>query len=576
MIALCGVLIIRGAEGLRLPETDAALRTLRHRGPDHSASRQLLGEGTLLAHTRLKILDLADNANQPMSSPDGRWIISYNGEVVNFRALRAEIGDRWHWKTSSDTEVILAAWSVWGAASLHRFVGMFAFAVVDTRERQLHLVRDRFGIKPLYVAHTHDQTVAASEIPAILELLPSVQPNLSTIRTYLELGLYDHCEATFFTGIQRVMPGSIWSLDLETGETTTETWYRISDHLVDLHTSDSAELIAETARLASQAVLSHEVADVPLGMNVSGGVDSAMLVAAGSSGPLQEVPLLHLEFPGYSERDSAARLNGTRRLSVVKVTERDVLNLLRETVRQQAEPFGGVFIVAYNLLYRMARQIGVKVLLDGNGVDETFLGYSKYLANNPRPTMSIDGTDATSRTWIGNALTREELLPSEVPEISGERARDLALWDLTAGKIPRALRFTDRVSMAHSCELRVPFLDHRLVEFGCSIPTSRLLSAKGTKLVWRDAVHSATKSNEAFAPKKSVQTPQREWIHGLMRPLITQVLESDSFRDRQWVDAKRAREYFEDFEATPSSNSFPIWQWLNLELWAQTFFDGEP
>ena len=169
-------------------------------------------------HARLKIIDISDTANQPMSSACGRFTLIYNGEIYNYLALRDEIGDRWSWRTRSDTEVLMAAWSLWGAACLDKLVGMFAFAIHDAQLGELTLVRDRFGIKPLYRIKVGEAIFFASEIPPLLRFLPDVRADNSTILTYLQNGLYDHGVHTFFSGVESVAPASLITVNLRTGD----------------------------------------------------------------------------------------------------------------------------------------------------------------------------------------------------------------------------------------------------------------------------------------------------------------------------------------------------------------------
>ena len=599
---MCGLIAAWNPSGLHGLEDSLAkaLGNLHHRGPEAQAAILREGHRLHLAHVRLKIIDTSDGANQPFVSPCERWAIVFNGEIYNYLALRAEIGDRWSWRTRSDTEVLMAAWALWGAACLDKLVGMFAFAIHDALLGELTLVRDRFGIKPLYQIKVGEAIFFASEIPPLLRFLPSIQADNSTILTYLQNGLYDHGVHTFFSGVESVAPASLVTLNLKTGAVSQRKWYSLADNIPDLSGASENELLDRTEELIVQAVRSHLVSDVAVGLNVSGGVDSSMLVRT----TLAELGHAHLftqDYDGYSELPWVKEVSEGGTLHVANLNLQKINTYLPQTVQSQAEPFGGTFVCGYNALYELAHKENVTVLLDGNGVDEVFLGYKRhhqiYVASStsraeqeqrtadfkvfwgdsPRAVIegaSIDGTDGLCPDAISPGLRAHSVYVKASVSQFGSAVRQAAADDLLYAKIPRGLRFNDRVSMAHSRELRVPFLDHRLVEFGFGIPEKFLFGEQGSKLLFRKLLAKRAPSSVAYASKRSVQSPQREWLGTGWRALVEQVLTSDSFRSRGWVDPAQAQAAYNAYLHGRQENSFFIWQWLNLELWARTFLDG--
>jgi asparagine synthase (glutamine-hydrolysing) len=576
---MCGLLAIFRPGGVDPDEPARMLDLLAHRGPDASGVWRS-GDGRLaLGQTRLKIIDLSDSANPPMRSADGRWSIVYNGEVVNFADLRRAYRGPWQFRTHSDTEVVLATFAEKGLAAMQGWVGMFAFVLFDSRGRKLHFARDRFGIKPLYWTRLADGGVAiASEIPPLLKVAPRVAADEDTIRTYLETGEYDAGSHTFFSGIHALGAGCAAELDLATGELTERRWYRLSDHVPDLGGVDEADLVEQGAAIVERAILNHQVSDVPVGLNVSGGVDSSVLVAVSS----RDIPDLHVFTQDYEEPYSEARwvrkvANGAH-LHLCNLRRNDIEQKLDWTVRRQAEPFGGITVIGYDALYRAATAKGITVLLDGNGIDECFLGYTKYTAMRAGgasgdATRAIDGTVATASDCVTADLKRSAnllLTPAEGAAFA-DPTKAAAARDLLVSKTPRALRFNDRISMGHSKELRVPFLDHRLVEFGFGVPTRHLLAGGHTKALFRAIARRWIPADVAEAPKRSVQSPQREWLAGAWEQLVREVLNSKSFADRGWVDPLRARAAYDRYLAGNRENSFFVWQWLNLELWARAY-----
>ncbi len=597
---MCGLIVAWNPAGLAHAPLAKGLADLHHRGPDAQATVWRDSHRLYFGHARLKIIDVSDGANQPFISPCERWAIVFNGEIYNYLTLRSEIGDRWQWRTRGDTEVLMAAWSLWGPACLDKLVGMFAFAIHDMQTNELSLVRDRFGIKPLYRAKVGEAFFFASEITPLLRFLPNIQADNSTILTYLQNGLYDHGEHTFFSGVQSVSPASLETINLKTGVVSVRQWYSLAKHIPDLSGASESELLDRTEVLIDQAIQSHLISDVSVGLNVSGGVDSSMLVRA----TLAELGHAHLftqNYKGYSELAWVNEISEGGTLHVANLDLNCINGYLPKTVRSQAEPFGGVVVCGYNALYELACHEDVTVLLDGNGVDEVFLGYKRYhqiyvasaTSHSERERMaadfeafwgerpkaiiagaSIDGTDGLRpqaiTTQLSTCSPHVETLQAEFFSPVRQAAAD----DLLRAKIPRGLRFNDRVSMAHSRELRVPFLDHRLVEFGFGIPEKFLFDAKGSKLLFRKLLAKRASDNIAFAAKRSVQSPQREWLANGWHGLVEEILSSDSFRSRGWIDPDQARREYEAYLRGSQENSFFIWQWLNLELWARSFLDG--
>ena len=578
-----------------------AVVDLNHRGPDAYNIMYFDNRKIFFAHTRLKIIDVSNNANQPFISPCGRWILTYNGEIYNFKELRKEIADRWTWKTMSDTEVLLAAWYLWGKDCLNKLVGMFAFIILDKKDKMLTLVRDRFGIKPLYKLIKKDFMAFSSEITPLLRFQKNISPDNSAVRTYLEKGNYDHCERTFFNEIHSVLPGTVTEINLYKDYHKTEKWYYISDHIKDNNCMSEDDIINETERLARQAISSNLISDVGLGLNVSGGVDSSMLVNM-TREQLNDTNLFTQDYLGYSELPWVKEISKGEKLNVENITFGRISDFLKDTVKSQAEPFGGVFVCGYNSIYQSARKKNIKVLLDGNGVDEAFLGYEKYhqlyvelakdtkyyeklkkefthfWGHDPEPfkaNSSIDGSNGLKPEAINKNLLKNDLLLSRENINFKNPVKQLAVNDLLFNKIPRGLRFNDRVSMFNSCELRVPFLDHRLVEFAYSIPINLLINNKGSKVIFRKVLSKKVSNNIAFSKKRSIQSPQREWLSKEWRVLVEDTIGSKSFADRGWIDPLIAKNFYSDYLNGDKKNSFFIWQWINLELWARCFLDGD-
>lgn len=605
---MCGIVGAFSKRQLDPGKCGKALDLLFHRGPDDQTAKYYEQNRLFFGHTRLKVIDLSNDANQPFVSDCGNYEIIFNGEIFNFKELRKSIEGEFSFRTSGDTEVLLNLYRKHGPDCLKLLNGMFAFAIYDKRERRLFLARDRFGIKPLFYALNEGVFCFASEIKPLLCLTGKSEPDNRMIGTYLATSHCDFSDRTFFADVRQLGAGHCMAFDFEGEAPRISQWYQLGAAPLDGSISPAGieELVEETI---SRSIKRHLVADVAVGLNVSGGVDSSTLIHFASQ-HLGECHTFTQDFKGYSERPWVEEV--TRGLSLhthfADLGPRKIQDQLQNTVLHQEQPFGGVAVIGYSYLYSLAKKLGITVLLDGNGIDEIFLGYKKYHLEHLTDQKAEDGFSNLLREYCAfwqedeqMALRRVEALAKnssmidgtahqglaavsgdlrklehyEIPQIDTFECgvKNSAARDLLRTKIPRGLRFNDRMSMMHSRELRVPFLDYELVELAYSLPTSELLNASGTKAVMRKVLSKSVDRSIAFALKRSIQTPQNDWLADDYRDLVLDVLESDSFRGRGWIDVDKAKDQYQAYLQGDQSTSFFIWQWINLEYWARTFFD---
>lgn len=589
-----------------------------HRGPDAGAVTVL--PGAVLGHRRLSIIDLSDRAAQPMTSADGRFVLVFNGEIYNYRELRRDLEGTYPFRTESDTEVILATWIAWGEAMLERFNGMFAFCLYDTIERRAFFARDRFGQKPLHFAEHRDRLLFASEVKALLAAGVPAKPNLDAWARYLAHASYDDDADTFFAGVMQLRPGECATWDAEHG-LHRRTYYALHERVAGLPFDvDVAEAAAEVRRLLTDAVTIHMRSDVPVGISLSGGLDSsAMLATLDLAGELHHgVRCFSFDFGGdLSERpwiEAAAGHHGLTS-TITTYTPADFRKSIRPMVWHLEGPIGGLANCALGAVIRDARVAGITVLQDGTGLDEAFGGYqnhhNRYLgqllasgdpaapraaeayarnwgvsvsdaiaaahAELERAHTTIDGT-VPVRLDLLTASFRDAYGDVPIPPIAetGDPMRDALVDYLQVRKIPRNTRMKDRLSMAYSIELRLPFLDHRLVEYALRLPPAYWFWEGRTKGVVREALRGTMDDAVRTASKRSIQAPQGVWLRQEpMRSYIRELIASESFASRGMFDVERARTAYEDFIAHGAPNSFFVWQWINMEEWFRVFVDGE-
>jgi asparagine synthase (glutamine-hydrolysing) len=566
---MCGIAAIAGTDWTRA-DLGRMVGQQVHRGPDGRGIYVSPAHTAGLGHNRLRIIDLTDAGRQPMSSPNGRFWIAFNGEIYNYIELKAELGGH-HYRTRTDTEVILAAYERWGADCLHRFYGMFSMVIWDEHEQRLFAARDRFGVKPLVYHHRADGTLfIASEVKALHGAGVPAQADTIAWATYLARGWSDYSSRTFWAGAQSLPPGHM--LTWKGGAITTSAWYRLSEAVGPRVDERGIEIVEEEyTALLHDAVRLRFRSDVPVGIAVSGGVDSSALLAlvAPHADSIKAFTFVTGD-ARYDELPWVRRMleHTGHRAVVCRIGASDVPDLTRAVQERQDEPFGGVPTLAYARLFEQAKAEGVTVLLDGQGMDEQWAGYDYYLqaaAGQARPLVQ-GARDATVRPDCLSSEFRAVADPFQPARPFSDAIQNLQYRDTLCAKIPRALRFNDRASMRSSVELREPFLDHRLFELAMRQPPERKIAGGRTKVLLRQLVRRLAPADVVYAPKRPVQTPQREWLRGPLSGWAEASIEQALSRRPEWFDAGSVREAWRAYCRGESDNSFYVWQWISLAL----------
>lgn len=604
----------------------SGLIALSHRGPDDRGEwfHQSPHGNLALGQTRLSIIDLSPGGHQPMHSPDGRYTIVFNGEIYNYRELRQELALLGHaFRSSSDTEVLLAGWAQWGKSCLSRLRGMFAFTVFDRIEQTLICVRDAFGIKPFYYVAGEGCFLFASEVPALLALLPNPPPlNLQRAYDYLVFGGYDDQEATFFDGIRHLLPGHLLTLQLSKASAPViERWWwpAITEH-TDLSFADAADQLRS---MFLDNIRLHLRSDVPLGTALSGGVDSSAVVCA--------IRYLEPEMPihtfSYVARGSevdeerwADQVNdhvGAIPHKVV-VSPEELADDLDDMIHAQGEPFGSTSIYAQFRVFKLARDHGVTVTLDGQGADELLAGYNGYPSPRMRSLLekrllveliqflrawsawpgrtTSQGVKGLIEPWVpvslrglayrvigrnpapawlvtaffqehGVALT-PPLKPGSLTDETGRRLVAALRHALTGQGLNALLRHGDRNSMRWSVESRVPFLTTDMAEFLLSLPESYLISPQGeTKHIFRAAMRGIVpdiildrKDKIGFA------TPEQAWLKQLGNTIFDWL---DAAEALPFLNAAQCRRKVKMIIEGHRYFDFQAWRLINFCRWAQ-------
>ncbi|WP_268035017.1 asparagine synthase (glutamine-hydrolyzing) [Algoriphagus sp. PAP.12] len=535
-----------------------------HRGPDNTG----LWEDSnycVLGHKRLSIIDLSSDGNQPFLSRSGRYSLVFNGEIYNYIELKKELGGM-PFRSDSDTEVLLYSFEKNGQDFLQDLNGMFAFSIWDIKEKKLFAARDRFGVKPFYYAIKEGQFYFASEIPSLFEAGIPRRPNEKVWASYFTSGKYSVGKETFWEGIYSLEPGH--SLEFQNGKLKVWKWYDFekavfeeSHHLLENPKEYLKELLLDSTRLRFRA-------DVPVGFNLSGGLDSSMLFSLINSQFGDDSNIEAFTFYTGDDRYDEIEyvkslLEGSNfKLNPVLLSPQEVPDLALQMAKQQMEPYGGLPTIAYSKLFKVAREKGFKVLLDGQGADESWAGYDYYFKDT---NFTIQGVKSSPfRPQVLTRDFRELKDPQSEPQPFDNRLQNLQYRDLFQTKLQRALRFSDRVSMQFSTELREPFLDYRLVEKVFSLPTEMKIQGNTQKWLFREIANDFLKNDIRLAPKRPLQTPQREWLGLELKEWVLDQVKSLS--GTGWFDKNEIDKELDLYMKGDKDSSFHIWQWVNTAL----------
>ncbi|RTY92259.1 asparagine synthase (glutamine-hydrolyzing) [Flavobacterium sp. GT3R68] len=563
---MCGIAGILGKQS-NSDTILAMLEAQKHRGPD--ATNVWNDDKIVLGHNRLSIIDLSDEANQPMISNCGDYRIIFNGEIYNYLELKEQLKDFYQFKTHSDTEVLLAAYLYWGNEALEKLNGMFSFVIWDAEKEKLFAARDRFGVKPFYYTVWENQLYFASEIKTLFAAgIPKIK-NQKVWANYFVYGTYGMPYETFWESIHQLPGGHFMEVSFAEKITKQtlhiQKWYDFPKRIAMIDQLPEAELKIQYESLLKDAIQLRFRADVPLGMNVSGGLDSSTLISLVHENLPSEQSIEAFTFytgnENYDELPWVHELMEKTQYPLHKVllTQEAIPKLIEEVSYYQDEPFGGFPTLAYSLLFREARANGIKVILDGQGMDEAWAGYDYYHNNSNNIIQGL-----TTSPVRPEALTDgfKHSAQKEIYDSPFDNAlQNLQYRDLFYTKIPRALRFNDRISMMHSTELREPFLDYRLVELAFAQKASTKLHNGQTKWLLRDLVREKLGDAISLAPKRALQTPQREWIAKELNGYVSEKIEQ--FSQFTFVNATQTTVIWQNYCKGNQDNSFFIWQWVN-------------
>jgi asparagine synthase (glutamine-hydrolysing) len=618
---MCGIAGIYSRYNNKLNQTTVQqlIQAIGHRGPDGDGIYE--AKHIVLGQKRLAIIDLSDNGRQPMVVDNGNYSITFNGEIYNYQELRKELEQAGYtFYSDTDTEVILHSYREWGKDCLHRFNGMWAFALWDNRKKELFCARDRFAVKPFHYWYDGNTFIFCSEIKGLLRH-PYIKPrqNEQAIYDFIIYGRVNHTNETFFKDIYQ-LPGAHYCVVSERGLEKYRYWDISEDNQFCGNAEEAAN---EFYRIFEDAVKLRFRSDVEVASCLSGGLDSSSIVCVADklikSGQLQTGHKLNtfslaFDYEKFDERKWIKIVRGETDINshFTIPKEDELLENLNHLLYTQEEPFGSTSIFGQYMVMKLIHENGIKVTLDGQGSDEMLAGYLAYAdsyfadfvrtnneqelyeqveiyckKHNLTPSIAVERAKKFAETGkmgrhieVNSKYLNEDFATSFYKEMVLPKKFDSMLQnqlyqDLLITSIPALLRYADRNAMAFSIESRLPFLDYRLVEFIFSLPADMKIHDSVTKVILRKAMHGTIPEQiENRQDKMGFVTPEAVWFREGLKDIFEQIIFSESFAARNIFDISVVQKEWEDYKAGVRNDSFLIWRVVSVEMWMRMFIDS--
>jgi asparagine synthase (glutamine-hydrolysing) len=575
------------------------------REPDHQRFDLFLG------HVRLSIIDLSPEGNQPLTDGRGLWIV-FNGEIFNYIELKKELNKTagYPFRSGTDTEVILHIYREYGEDGFDRLNGMWAFVIADLNEKKLILSRDRFSIKPLYYAEDNDKFYFASEIKQIIPLIQSPCLNREVMFKFLEQGLLDYDNQTFYQQIYKLPPKSNLVFH---GPSYIKKFSKYWDYQLEMVHQKTAisDVIENFRELFIDSVRIRLRSDVTIGGLLSGGLDSSCISLVANEfqqGRFQTYSVIS-EDERYSERKHIYNVSQAHHIKnhmiLLKLTDINIFaNYIEEVIYHNDEPFLGFSTVAhYLMLEELKKHSDIVVVLNGQGGDEILMGYIKYfffylfkllMTKKFSQALSLVLSSLFNRTaiWQFNFADGQRYMPflhhwnpktflklsyPLEPIWFAPELRQRQIMDIDKYSVPALTHYEDRNSMAHTLEIRLPFLDHRLINFTLNLPIELNYQGGWSKYLLRQAMHELPATIRWRRDKQGFVIPEEIWLKYELAPFINSIFKRTVLEEMDIIDSKLFFDYYDKFRKGERFICYSdITRVLAAELWARKFFCGEP
>ena len=611
---MCGISgIIDFNKRNRLPDLKNMNSSLRHRGPDDTG--EWFSKTAYIGHRRLKILDLTSKSKQPMNLND-RFILTYNGEIYNYKELKKDFLNKYEFKSSGDTEVLLKLLHNYKESGLKKIKGMFSFALWDEKKQELLAARDPFGIKPFYFYKDKNLFYFASEIKAFFAAGIKIKPNYKKIHEFLRWGVLDYDDSTWFENIYSLKPGHY--IKLNKNKFFIKRYYYLPEKIIGKKELDFNSAKKEFTNLITKSVKRHCRSDRSIGVHLSGGVDSSVISAVTSKVTGNNINNYTFGFKSkkFDERKFAEKVSKNLKIknfnSVLNANE--VEKYMSRVLLSHDEPFTSIRILAQYKLYETFSNDST-VIFDASGGDEIGAGYQYYqwpwfldllqnkekgafdrfkkliknnsgknltnsiygsVINHEQPgTTTADGTPYLNiLNYSSDFLSKfkNNLLDFLRPFKS--HLKNDQYIDLMHVKLPRCLRYVDRSSMAFGNEARLPILDTSIVELAFCSSNDAKIDEKDFRKFMKYGSKKFFSKNFFLPNKRNVADPQKTWLKNDLKDLVLETIKSRSFKERGIFNYKQCLKYYDSFiNSDLSVNSFGVFQLLIVEFWFRNLID---
>ena len=546
------------------------INSINHRGPDNKGYWISKYKNVFLINTRLAIQDLTINGNQPFISEDGRYVIIFNGEIYNFKLLKEKLKE-YNFRSNSDTEVLLYMYMKYKTKCLDYLEGMFAFSIYDNKEKKLFCARDKFGVKPFYYFYNKQKFCFSSEIKSFPLMEIQKKFNRKAIFRYLNTEYHEHECETFYDNIYKLKPGHYIILD-KSGNFVEKSFFDIKTKYRSIYIPPKKKEVIEILReLIINSVKKSLVSDVPISVAASGGLDSSILqIILKQLGKKIDLISFIFKDKNFSEEKYIKEISNRTKFNfkTINITPKIFKENLKESIEILEEPFSGLPIMSYLLCIKNLAK--TKVILDGSGLDEANFGYDKYLnLNKENLLIGQDGSQSVYENMIHSDLKRyKDDFKFKKP--FRDKFRNEMYKDLYFVKLPRALKFRDKLGMRFGKEIRPCFLDEKLILTLLKLDYDYHHKNGFGKRILREAFSNDLSKGIAFSKKRNIQTPQSIWFKRELNSWIKKFISNSEIWDLNWIDKSQFKKNFELFENNKIDNSFFIWKMINLDIWVKT------
>ncbi len=594
------------------------MQSIRHRGPNDQGTFEFGSVG--FVHTRLSIFDLSNAGHQPMISDCKQFVIVFNGEVYNWPEIRRKLR-RDDWKSKTDTETILYAFIEKGEECLDLFNGMFAFAIYDKKNKKIFAARDRVGIKPFYYGIQNEEFYFGSEIKALISAGFKKEVSHEAIYDFLRWGLIDHCEQTFFKNVFSLKPGHFLNIDSK-GNIKEKSYWDLAKITLNNSVINLPDAIEQYESLLEDAIDLRLRADVKIGSFLSGGVDSSILTShlvKKLNNNNIECYTYEFDTGGAGEGQYAKEVADSLGISnkVSTLAYKDVPTYFEKVLWNEEMPVTSLRVLSAHKLYEEYKN-GTTIILEGHGGDHIGAGFEYYFVPHIMDIIDTHGpergikelfnfmqfygvepkdhlkkffngicsiTNVGSSTQDGTPFVKQECIDSDLlaahqpirvkfKKKFQSNLLSAQYIDLFHHNLPRVLRYADRGSMAVGRETRVPFLDHRLVEFAFSTSAQARVNGVTQRYFMREAAKNLLPDNILKQPKRSIVDPQRRWMQIELRDWVMDIFSSKSFKERGIFDQEKVIKEYKDYcKQVKPKTGFHIFQYINVEMWYRSLID---